>query len=105
MNEPLGEHGGEVTRKVTLFGQTHKVGTKLSPELLGKVSERHRRALSGAGLVKYYSEPEGAAADFSSKSPKVKTTVKAKSPQTKPKTKAKAKAKAKSGKKSAKSSK
>lgn len=83
MNEPFGEYGGEVTRKVTLFGKTHKVGEMLSPEFLEKVSLRHRKALDGAGLVKYYSKSEGAAVDFKPKSPKVKTTVKTKSPPNK----------------------
>lgn len=86
MNEPLGEHGGEVTRKVTLFGKDYKVGEKLSPELLEKVSLRHRRALDGAGLVKYYSKPEGASVSFNTRSPKAKTTVKTKSPPNKRKT-------------------
>jgi len=83
MNEPLGEYGGEVTRKVTLFGETYKVGAILSSEVLGEVSLRHRRALAGAGLVKYYSEPEGTVATVSAKSPDVKTTEKAKQTPTK----------------------
>jgi len=86
MNEPLGEYGGEVTRKVTLFKTTHKVGDKLSPELLGEISLRHRIALTGAGLIKYYSEPEGAAAGFSTEPPSSKTTDNIKQPPTKKKT-------------------
>lgn len=67
MNEPLGEYGGEVTRKVTLFQEEYQVGDILSPELLGEVSLRHRMALRGAGLIRYFNEPESAAALINAK--------------------------------------
>lgn len=91
MNEPLGEYGGVVTRKLVLFGRERPVGEEITPEELGEVSLRHRKALQGAGLVKYYSEPEGAAAGFTSTAPETETTVKAKSPPNKSKTKTKKK--------------
>lgn len=91
MNEPLGEYGGVVTRKLILFGRERKVGEHVTPEELGDVSLRHRKALQGAGLVRYYSEPEGVAAGLTSTAPEAKTTVRAKSPPSKTKTKTKKK--------------
>ena len=83
MKEPLGEFGGVVTRKLTLFKKVYSVGDELTPELLGKVSIRHRRALAGAGLVRYFSEPEGVVAFVSDDPLIVKTTEKTEQAPTK----------------------
>lgn len=76
MNEPLGEFGGVVTRKVKLFGESYPLDAQLSPELLGKISLRHRRALASAGLLRYHSGAEGAAAGFDVTATETKTAKK-----------------------------
>lgn len=58
MNEPLGEYGGEVLRKLKLFSADYVRGDLLSIELLAKLPARHKTALRNAGLVRYYNEPQ-----------------------------------------------
>lgn len=58
MNEPLGEYGGEVLRKLKLFSTDYVRGELLSIELLERLPIRHKTALRNAGLVRYFSEPQ-----------------------------------------------
>ena len=57
MNEPLGENGGEVLRKLTLFGTERVRGDLLPAEELEKLPYRHKVALRNAGLVRYFDRP------------------------------------------------
>ena len=75
MKEPLGEHGGEVLRKLKLFGTDRQRGEVLTIEELGKLPMRHKVALKNAGLVRYYERPSS---DVESDSSQVSTASKSK---------------------------